>query len=41
MIDEDTEQFKIKLENLVNIFKADAVSEFMSMKKGLLENQEE
>ena len=39
IIDEDTENFRIKLDHLINIFKNDAISEFMSMKKFLLENQ--
>ena len=39
IIDEDTEQFKIRLEHLLNVFKSDAISEFMAMKKGLLEEQ--
>lgn len=39
IIDEDTENFRIKLDNLINIFKNDALKEFMSMKKSLLETQ--
>lgn len=39
IIDEDTENFRVKLDNLINIFKKDALAEFMSMKKFLLENQ--
>lgn len=40
-MDEDTEHFKNKLEHLLNNFKTDAVSEFMSMKKDMLEYQQE
>jgi hypothetical protein len=39
IIDEDTEHFKNRLENLLNTFKTDAVSEFMGMKKSMLEYQ--
>lgn len=39
VIDEDTEHFKIKLEHLLNIFKSDATTEFMQMKKSMLEDQ--
>lgn len=39
VIDEDTEHFKNKLEHLLNNFKVDAVSEFMSMKKEMLDYQ--
>ena len=39
IIDEDTENFRIKLDHLINVFKSDALSEFMNMKKFLLENQ--
>lgn len=41
VIDQDTEQFRNRLEHLLNGFKIDAVSEFMSMKKALLECQKE
>ena len=41
VIDEDTEQFRNRLEHLLNGFKSDAVSEFMSMKKAMLEYQKE
>ena len=41
VIDEDTEHFKNKLEHLLNNFKVDAVSEFMSMKKDMLDYQKE
>lgn len=40
VMDEDTEHFKNKLEHLLNNFKTDAVSEFMSMKKEMLEYQQ-
>ncbi|KRX02142.1 hypothetical protein PPERSA_06337 [Pseudocohnilembus persalinus] len=39
IIDEDTEHFKVKLDHLINVFKTDAISEFMSMKKSMLEDQ--
>lgn len=39
IIDEDTENYKTKLDYLINIFKNDTLSEFMSMKKVLLEKQ--
>jgi len=39
IIDEDTENFRIKLDHLINVFKNDALGEFMAMKKFLLENQ--
>ena len=39
IIDEDTENFRIKLDHLINVFKNDALGEFMNMKKFLLENQ--
>ena len=35
----DTERYKIKLEHLLNVFKTDAISEFMNMKKSLLEDE--
>lgn len=38
-MDEDTENFKLKLENLLGIFRNDAVKEFMVMKKSILEEQ--
>lgn len=38
MIDEDTELFKVKLDHLINVFKTDAISEFMGMKKSMLED---
>lgn len=41
VIDEDTEHFKNRLEHLLNGFKVDAVSEFMSMKKALLDYQKD
>jgi hypothetical protein len=37
VIDEDTEHFKNKLEHLLNSFKTDAISEFMGMKKAMLD----
>ena len=41
IIDEDTEHFKNRLEHLLNGFKTDAVSEFMSMKQSMLDYQKE
>lgn len=41
VIDEDTEHFKVRLEHLLNVFKTDAVSEFMSMKRSMLDDQKE
>lgn len=41
IIDEDTEHFRNRLEHLLNGFKTDAVSEFMSMKKSMLEYQKD
>lgn len=41
IIDQDTEQYKIKLDHLINVFKAEAVQEFMGMKKSMLEDQRE
>lgn len=41
IIDEDTEHFRNRLENLLNTFKTDAVSEFMSMKKSMIEYQKD
>ena len=38
-MDEDTEHFKVRLEHLLNVFKTDAVSEFMSMKRSMLDDQ--
>ena len=40
-MDEDTENFKNKLDNLINIFKTNAISEFMDMKKELLEERDQ
>lgn len=39
IIDEDTEHFKVRLEHLLNVFKTDAVSEFMGMKRSMLDDQ--
>ncbi|KAL4508125.1 hypothetical protein ABPG72_021498 [Tetrahymena utriculariae] len=39
VIDEDTEHFKVKIEHLLNVFKTDAISEFMGMKRSMLEDQ--
>ncbi len=39
IIDEDTEEFKYKLETLIGGFKKDAVNEFIGMKKALLDEQ--
>ncbi|CAD8198769.1 unnamed protein product [Paramecium octaurelia] len=41
IIDEDTEQFKIRLEHILNVFKTEATSEFMSMKRSMLEDQKQ
>ncbi|EGR33012.1 hypothetical protein IMG5_063830 [Ichthyophthirius multifiliis] len=41
IVDEDTEHFKIKVEHLLSVFKADAISEFMGMKRSLLEDQKQ
>lgn len=40
IIDEDTEHYKIKIEHLLNIFKNDAIKEFLDMKKYMLEEQQ-
>ena len=40
-MDEDTENFKNKWDNLINIFKTNAISEFMDMKKELLEERDQ
>jgi centrosomal protein POC5 len=39
VIDEDTEQFKVRLEHILNVFKTEATSEFMTMKRSMLEDQ--
>ena len=39
IIDEDTEEFKFKLESLIGGFKKDAIAEFVCMKKALLDEQ--
>ena len=41
ILDEDAERFRDKLDNMVNKFKTETMSEFMSMKRSLLEDQEE
>lgn len=41
IIDEDAENFKIRLEHLLNVFKSDALIEFMSMKKSMLDVQDQ
>ena len=41
VIDQDTEHFKNKLEHLLNNFKVDAVSQFMGMKREMLDYQKE
>ncbi|CAD8119542.1 unnamed protein product [Paramecium sonneborni] len=41
IIDEDTEQFKIRLEHILNVFKTEATSEFMTMKRSMLEDQKQ
>lgn len=39
VIDEDAEHFKAKLDNLINNFRSETLSEFMSIKRSLLEEQ--
>jgi hypothetical protein len=39
VIDEDAEHFKAKLDNLINNFRTETLSEFMSIKRNLLEEQ--
>lgn len=41
IIDEDTQHFRNRLQNLLNIFKTDAVTEFMSMKRSMLDYQKD
>lgn len=41
ILDEDAEHFKNKLEDMVNRFKTETMTEFMNMKKSLLEEQNE
>ena len=41
VIDEDAEHFKAKLDNLINNFRTETLSEFMSIKRSLLEEQTE
>lgn len=41
VIDEDAEHFKTKLDNLINNFRTETMSEFMSIKRNLLEEQTE
>lgn len=47
LIDEDTENFKNRLgkssylDNLINVFKTNAISEFMEMKKDLIEERDQ
>lgn len=41
IIDEDTQHFRNRLEHLLNTFKTDAVSEFMSMKRSMIEYQKD
>ncbi|KAM3142330.1 hypothetical protein pb186bvf_005487 [Paramecium bursaria] len=41
IIDEDTEQFKLRLEHLLNVFKTEATSEFMQMKRSMLDDQKQ
>lgn len=40
IMDRDTENFKNRLESMLNKFKVDTVSEFMETKRCLLEEQE-
>lgn len=39
ILDEDTERFKLRLDELVNKFKLETITEFMSAKKHLLDEQ--
>lgn len=39
VIDEDTERFKLRLEDLVNRFKLETLTEFMTAKRNLLDEQ--
>lgn len=39
IIDEDTERFKMRLEEMINKFKLETLTEFMSAKKNLLDEQ--
>ena len=39
ILDEDTERFKLRLDDLVNKFKLETITEFMSAKKHLLDEQ--
>ena len=39
ILDEDTERFKLRLDDLVNKFKLETITEFMSAKKNLLDEQ--
>lgn len=39
MIDDDTERFKFRLDDMLNKFRLDTLNEFMEAKKGLLEDQ--
>ena len=41
VIDEDTEHFKNRLEHLLNTFKTDTVSQFMSMKREMIQCQKD
>lgn len=41
VMDEDTEHFRNRLEHLLNGFKTDAVSEFMSMKRDMVDYQKD
>lgn len=41
ILDEDAEHFRNKLDEMINKFKTETMSEFMSMKRGLLEEQQE
>ena len=39
ILDEDTERFKVRLEDLVNKFKLETLTEFMTAKRNLLDEQ--
>lgn len=41
VLDEDIENFKIKIEDLVNKFKNDTINEFITMKRAVLKDQQD
>ena len=40
ILDEDTERFKLRLDEMINKFKLETITEFMSTKKSLLDEQQ-